>query len=103
MKTGIDDDAHRPPSPPALDKTSSKKLSISLFGEDTPMTIATHMKGHPTTPLRMAITTDDPAATVLVAPKFPPEIYLQWRSSQQKSLELERIRPRLTLTSNYWR
>jgi hypothetical protein len=40
------------------------------------MLIATHNKGHRTTPLCMAITMDDPAAVVLVAPKFPPEFLL---------------------------
>ncbi len=40
------------------------------------MIIATHMKGQRTTPLLMAITMDDPAATVLVAPKFPPKFLL---------------------------
>ncbi len=40
------------------------------------MTITAHIKGHHTTPLCMAVTTDDPAVTIIVAPKFPPELLL---------------------------
>jgi hypothetical protein len=76
VETGVKDDAHHPPPPPAPDETSSKKLLMLLFDEDTPMTIATHMKGHRFMPFHMATTMDAPAATVLVAPKFPPELLL---------------------------